>query len=114
MATKKSSKVWEYFEKVMPLASDEDEEEQDGTGEMKAYLKDFTKCNGGPLEWWQKNEDRYPKLSRAARRLHSIPSTSTPSERIFSKAGFIANKSRSAPFPTSVNKLVFHTTSDIM
>ncbi len=65
---------------AMLLASDEDEEEQDETSEMKAYLKDFTKCNGGPLEWWQKNEDRYLKLSRAARRFHSIPSTSTPSE----------------------------------
>ncbi|RXN34368.1 zinc finger BED domain-containing 1-like protein [Labeo rohita] len=92
---------------AMLLASDEDEEEQDETSEMKVYLKDFTKCNGGPLEWWKKNEDRYPKLSRVAKRFHSIPSTSTPSERIFSKAGFIANKSRSALFPTNVNKLVF-------
>ncbi|XP_053346541.1 zinc finger BED domain-containing protein 4-like [Clarias gariepinus] len=92
---------------AMLLASDEDEEEQDETSEMKVYLKDFTKCNGGPLEWWKKNKDRYPKLSRVAKRFHSIPSTSTPSERIFSKAGFIANKSRSALFPTNVNKLVF-------
>ena len=92
---------------TMLLASDEDEEEQDETSKMKAYLKDFTKCNGGPLEWWKKNEDRYPKLPRAARRFHSIPSTSTPSEMIFSKAGFIANKSRSALFSTNVNKLVF-------
>ncbi|RXN36258.1 zinc finger BED domain-containing 1-like protein [Labeo rohita] len=92
---------------AMLLASDEDEEEQDETSEMKVYLKDFTKCNGGPLEWWKKNEDRYPKLSRVAKRFHSIPSTSMPSERIFSKAGFIANKSRSALFPTNVNKLVF-------
>ncbi|KAM3858642.1 E3 SUMO-protein ligase ZBED1-like [Diretmus argenteus] len=93
---------------AMLLASDEEEEQvDDENSEMKAYLKDFTKCSGGPLEWWQKNEERYPKLSRAARRIHSIPSTSTPSERIFSKAGFIANKARSALLPTNVNKLVF-------
>ena len=76
---------------AMLLVSDEDEEEQDEMSEMKAYLKDFTKCNGGPLEWWQKNEDRYTKLLRAARRFTSIPFISTPSERIFSKVGFIAN-----------------------
>lgn len=74
---------------------------------MKAYIKDYTKSNTGPLEWWQKNEERYPKLSRAAKRIHSIPSTSTPSERIFSKAGFIASKVRSALLPGNVHKLVF-------
>lgn len=90
----------------MLLSSDE-EEQQPGDSEMKAYLKDTTKSSTGPLEWWQKNEERYPKLSMAAKRFHSIPSTSTPSERIFSKAGFIISKTRSALLPANVDKLVF-------
>ncbi|KAL0151741.1 hypothetical protein M9458_052967 [Cirrhinus mrigala] len=44
----------------MLLSSDE-EEQQPGDSEMKAYLKDTTKSSTGPLEWWQKNEERYPK-----------------------------------------------------
>lgn len=93
---------------AMLLSSDEEEGQSEEEGsEMKAYIKDYTKSSTGPLEWWQKNEDRYPKLSRAAKRIHSIPTTSTPSERIFSKAGFIASKARSALLPGNVNKLVF-------
>ena len=87
-------------------SEDEEEEPQDDS-EMVAYVKDPTKSTGGPLDWWRKNEDRYPKLSKAAKRIHCIPTTSTPSERIFSKAGFIINKTRSALLPANVNKLVF-------
>ncbi len=66
----------------MLLSSDEEEQLLEDTqeSEMRAYLKDTTKSNTGLLEWWQKNEERYPKLSRAAKRIHSIPSTSTPSD----------------------------------
>ena len=86
---------------------EEEEQPEEGGSEMKAYIKDYTKSNTGPLEWWQKNEERYPKLSRAAKRIHSIPSTSTPSERIFSKAGFIISKTRSALLLSNANKLIF-------
>lgn len=90
----------------MLMAIDEEEhaEEKD---ELKMYLADKTKVDSGPLAWWLKNEHRYPKLAKAAKRLHCIPSTSTPSERIFSKAGFIVNKSRSSLLPSNVDKLVF-------
>ncbi|XP_065115787.1 E3 SUMO-protein ligase ZBED1-like [Paramisgurnus dabryanus] len=86
----------------MLLSSDE-EEQQPGDSEMRAYLKDTTKSSTGPLEWWQKNEERYPKLSRVAKMFHSIPSTS----HLLSKAGFIISKTRSALLPANVNKLVF-------
>ncbi|ROL45250.1 Lovastatin nonaketide synthase [Anabarilius grahami] len=89
----------------MLMAIDEEDhaEEKD---ELKMYLADKTKVDSGPLAWWQKNEHRYPKLAKAAKSLHCIPSTSTPSERIFLKAGFIV-KSRSSLLPNNVDKLVF-------
>ena len=71
---------------AMLLSEDEEEEPQDDS-EMVAYVKDPTKSTAGPLDRWRKNEDRYPKLSKAAKRIHCIPMTSTPSERIFFKAG---------------------------
>ena len=43
----------------------------------------------------EKNQDSYPSLARGAKQLLCIPATSTPSECVFSKAGFIVNKSRS-------------------
>lgn len=93
----------------MLMCGDEGEKEFQGDSkkEVKYYLQDRTKVDAGPLAWWGKNEDRYPKLARAAKYLLSIPATSTPSERIFSKAGFIFNKTRSCLLPENVDKLVF-------
>ncbi|XP_020315982.1 zinc finger BED domain-containing protein 1-like [Oncorhynchus kisutch] len=93
----------------MLMCGDEREKEFPGDSkkEVKYYLQDRTKVDAGPLAWWGKNEDRYPRLARAAKYLLSIPATSTPSERIFSKAGFIFNKTRSCLLPENVDKLVF-------
>ncbi|XP_039535814.1 E3 SUMO-protein ligase ZBED1-like [Pimephales promelas] len=99
---------------AMLLCEDEDDlisRESGGrsrvTEEMKNYLQDRTKIDSGPLGWWKKNQDRYPSLARVAKRLLCIPATSTPSERIFSKAGFIVNKARSCLLPKNVDMLVF-------
>ncbi|KAJ8355180.1 hypothetical protein AAFF_G00088070 [Aldrovandia affinis] len=94
---------------MLLCGEDEEKEDQgaDSKDEMNDYLQDHTKVDSGPLAWWEKNEDRYPKLARAAKHLLSIPATSTPSEQIFSKAGFIVNKTKSSLLPKNVDKLVF-------
>jgi hypothetical protein len=38
-------------------------------------------------KWWQLNGSRYPRLLNLALKYLGIQSTSTPSERVFSKAG---------------------------
>ena len=40
-----------------------------------------------PLKWWQQNGPRYPMLSAVAMKYLCIPSTSVPSEQLFSSAG---------------------------
>ncbi|RXN13638.1 zinc finger BED domain-containing 1-like protein [Labeo rohita] len=95
---------------LMLRESDDEEEEEHGDGakkEMEQYLKDTTKVQSGPLAWWKQNSDRYPKLAFAAKHLLCVPATSTPSERIFSKAGYIVNKTRSSLLPENVDKLIF-------
>ena len=59
------------------------------------------------LEWWKKNAERLPTLSRLARQLLCIPATSVPSERIFSISGNIVTKKRASLKPENVDMLVF-------
>jgi len=44
-----------------------------------------------PLIWWFNNQRRFKLLNKLAQIILSIPATSSPSERVFSKAGFILN-----------------------
>ncbi|KAK1890854.1 Zinc finger BED domain containing protein DAYSLEEPER [Dissostichus eleginoides] len=88
-------------------SDDEEEKEHDGDSAKKKieqYLRDTTKIQSA---WWKHNSDRYPKLAFAAKHCLCVPATSTPSERIFSKAGYIVNKTRSSLLPENVDKLIF-------
>ncbi|KAK3918993.1 Transposable element Hobo transposase [Frankliniella fusca] len=65
--------------------------------EVEAYLReplgidfDHTK----QLSWWMRRADRFPRLSKLARRYLCVPATSAETERTFSDAGWILNKRR--------------------
>jgi len=60
-----------------------------------------------PLDWWRDNKDKYPTLAKLAKSYLCIPSTSTPSERLFSSAGNIACKKRASLSPEHVDMLTF-------
>eukprot|EP00064_Thunnus_orientalis_P009718 superscaffoldBa00001252_g9744 len=64
----KKQKTDKEKEIAMLLCGDEDnlvstESRGRSTEEMKDDLQDKTKVDSGPLEWWKKNEDRYPCLA---------------------------------------------------
>jgi hypothetical protein len=40
--------------------------------------------NLDPIHWWKDNENRFPKLSKMAKDILSIPMTSIKSEQLFS------------------------------
>jgi hypothetical protein len=44
---------------------------------------------GDPLEWWKRNQLKYPYLARLARLYLAVPAMSAPSERIWSRASRI-------------------------
>lgn len=48
-----------------------------------------------PIKWWIARKTTYPHLWRMALDLLSIPATSTPSERMFSRAGEMYSSRRS-------------------
>ncbi len=61
----------------------------------------------GPLAYWKINGVRFPLLQKLAKRLLSVPASSTASERIFSKAGSILTKKRMTLKPQWVHKILY-------
>ena len=60
-----------------------------------------------PLQWWQTNRHRFPRLAALARRYLSAPATSVDSERTFSVSGSICSEKRSRLSPERLEHLVF-------
>ncbi|MGH0161485.1 UNVERIFIED_CONTAM: hypothetical protein FKN15_041041 [Acipenser sinensis] len=60
-----------------------------------------------PLIWWENNQTRFPSLAALAKSMLSIPATSIPSERVFSKAGMLVNKLCSSLKPENVDAVIF-------
>jgi len=59
------------------------------------------------LNWWKQNYSRYPFLVTLVHKYLSVPATSVPSERAFSRAGHIINDQWACLLPQNVNMLVF-------
>lgn len=95
-------------------AGDEDEDGDTTTSdgrdesEFAQYISLPTPShNSSPNQWWKQYASNFPILSSLAKRYLGTPSTSVPSERIFSAAGNIVNCKRSCLLPSNVNILVF-------
>ena len=66
------------------------------TSDAKVMIRTYTEHPNlarkeDPLKWWAENEKCFPFL---ASHVFSIPATSVPSERLFSKAGEITASKR--------------------
>ena len=60
-----------------------------------------------PLKWWRRSEVGFPMLCQLARKYLSIQASSSPTERLFSKAGLISTPSRAQLKPEKVDMLTF-------
>ena len=58
-----------------------------------------------PLTWWKDERKQFPCFSCLARKYLCICGTSVPSERLFSKGGYIVNLLRNGLSPQHVNIL---------
>jgi hypothetical protein len=62
---------------------------------------------GDPLEWWKRNQLKYPYLARLARLYLAVPATSAPSERIWSRASRILTLERANLKPKVAQRIMF-------
>ncbi|KAG5848595.1 hypothetical protein ANANG_G00100150 [Anguilla anguilla] len=56
-----------------------------------------------PLQFWQSEGHRFPHLQKLTLKYLCVPTTSVPSERIFSKSGELISKRRSRLKPKNVH-----------
>ena len=63
--------------------------------------------NSDPLQWWKHEEKHLPMLAVLAKKYLCICGTSVPSERLFSKSGFIVDAFHSRLMPEKVNMFTF-------
>lgn len=74
---------------------DDDEDEGADVSEWQKYAKHATRKGvGDVLHWWKENEKVYPKMAVLARRMLACQATSAASERVFSRSGALASKTR--------------------
>lgn len=72
--------------------------------EIERYLKLDVVCDD-VLRFWQASGDNFPQLAALARIVLAVPSTSTPSEQVFSTTGLIASAKRTALAPENIGKI---------
>ncbi|KAJ8333934.1 hypothetical protein SKAU_G00412530 [Synaphobranchus kaupii] len=84
-------------------------EDQKNKQEMAMYKREAPlPADSNPLQWWKTSGSvRYHHLAQLAHRYLCIPGTSVRSERVFSTAGNIVKKKRSALDAENVDRLVF-------
>ena len=87
---------------IYPTNQDEDEKEL-----SLYYSAEYIDRKEDPLAWWKGNKSRFPTLARITREYLAIPAMSTPSERLFSAAGYISSQKRSRLSGENLNQLVF-------
>ena len=102
--------LWDSFDEELKkkksthLSTAQDKDEQ----ELSLYCSaEYIDRKEDPLSWWRKNKSRFPTLTKIAREYLAIPAMSTPSERIFSAAGYISCQRRSRLSGENLNQLVF-------
>jgi hypothetical protein len=77
--------------------------------ELDRYLNlelDKFRLTSNPLKFWNDQQEKFPRLSRLARRIFSIPATSASVERQFSEAGLVIQERRTNLNPEQLDNIL--------
>jgi hypothetical protein len=100
--SKKNKNIKKIIEDTSSDEENENINEDKIFQEYKSYMIEKRTKNVDVLYFWRINQIRFPILAQIARDYLSISSTSVPSERCFSRSGFIVNKYRNRLSPLSI------------
>ena len=92
---------------LQPSSTQKDPQHRVQEEMMKYELLPSIEMDDDPIIWWKTNVKSFPILSTLARKYLCPCGTSVPSERLFSRAGYIVNDLRARLTPEHVNQLVF-------
>ena len=59
------------------------------------------------MQWWGENEEKFPNVSKLARKYLAIPASSAPSERVFSQLKLIVERKRWRMDPARIESVLF-------
>lgn len=93
--------------RVFGMGQMEDEKVQPEQELTEYLLKEpVVSIKTNPLEWWRSKREKYPVLSRLARKFLCLQATSVASERVWSTAGNVLTSRRSRLHPLALEALV--------
>ena len=93
-------------QRVLDFLLDYDSEDN-AESEITTFMRERADPDTDSLAWWKDNSDTYSRFSVLARRYLAVPSTSVPSERIFSAAGWIVTKLRNRLSSSCIDQIIF-------
>ena len=75
--------------------------------ELRAYKEEpAAPLASNPLTWWRSKELKYPLTVRLAGYCLTVPASSVPSDRVFSRAGQLISARRNRLKPTNVDMIL--------
>lgn len=75
---------------------------------VKQYLESrFINRNEDPINYWREHSKIFPRLYTLAKKYLAIPATSVPSERLFSKAGYVLSDRRNRLGSQKLDEIMF-------
>ncbi|CAG9833257.1 unnamed protein product [Diabrotica balteata] len=100
--------IWSHFDHKLAKAKSLSTPTSTVTVILRQYLEmPHFERKKNPMEFWKKYKSTFPELYYLAKKYLSIPATSVPSERVFSKSGQLTNLRRNRLSPKNLNQILF-------
>lgn len=100
--------LWKLFDNKVITETSCSTPTSSATIQVKQYLEmPLLHRKENPLDFWKKHSQTFPILCKLALKFLCVPATSVPSERVFSKAGFLCNQRRNRLAPKKLDEIIF-------
>lgn len=100
--------IWGMFDESVKDLTEHATEKSSAIIELRSYTDEvMIDRHEDPLDYWQKREPTYRRISKLAKKYLTIPATSVPCERVFSKAGELITDRRNRLSTTHTEQIIF-------